>query len=409
MPERSKRSSPKRRSKRQRRRAASSNNRKPTHKPKGIGASIGGILGNFAESGIRSLFGSGDYSEEFSQAGGFDVDENSIVKPLSASPVPEIVADAGESPSLEEGAIRIRHREFITDLSTQTEEVFTALRIAVHSGKTFPWLNQISKNFQKWILHGAVFEFVSTSGNAVGANTALGSISMATSYDAEFSQPFTTKSELLNTHFAVSTKPSENLMHAIECDPETQAQRIMFTQRPTLTPSGGDNWYEAGTMTVLTTGAQIPAPGFVAGELWITYDITLLQPIVASVYPAEGVTMERFITWLEDTKGRISYDQDDLSEFIAFMHEQTVVDDQEEESKSPDTVRHPAELSRDHKAEWYEAHKSGKGVPESVLRHWKRASCSPSLRKKRLPVARGEPLPPPTPGPSPAMGGWRLG
>lgn len=225
------------------------------------------------------MFGSGDYSEEYQKAGGFDVSDNSIVAPLTAAPVPELVSE----PRLAEGLLRIRHREYLGDFETglappgQNSGVF---RLNPADSRTFPWMSTLANNFEQWIPHGMVFEFVSTCGNAVSStNAALGSISMATTYNSEANN-FTSKKQLLNHYFATSTKTADNLMHAIECNPDEMPTKLLYTGIPTpFGPDfpGDDRLYDLGFTTFWLQGSQSV---YTAGEIWITYDVSLLKPRV---------------------------------------------------------------------------------------------------------------------------------
>lgn len=114
----------------------------------GIGAKIGAGLGNWAEKGIRSLFGSGDYHEEHAKSG-LDVEANSIVQPMTAAQVPEF-----STPESLHGAVRVAHREYIGDISTGVaggSDFFRTYQITPLNPQLFPWLSVMAQNFQQWI------------------------------------------------------------------------------------------------------------------------------------------------------------------------------------------------------------------------------------------------------------------
>lgn len=259
----------------------SGNSRQPD---RGIGASIGSTIGNWAEGGLRSLFGSGDYSaeNETGAGGGFSVEDNSIVKPLSAANVPLL----NTTDMSKDGMMRVKHREFIGDLQTglaPPSQTIYEYALCPQNAALFPWLSTIAGNFEQWIPHGIVFEFVSTCGNAVSStNASLGSVSIATQYNSQ-SNSFKSKSQLLNHYFAVSGKTADNLMHAIECDPaEVQIPIFNTFANGQITPAlGDDRLYYLGLTTIWNQGSQstgaVP-PTYTCGELWVTYDISLLKP-----------------------------------------------------------------------------------------------------------------------------------
>jgi hypothetical protein len=250
-------------------------------RPGGIGSQLGSAIGNWAEGGLRSLFGSGDYETEYKSGNGFKVEDNSIVEPLSAANVPLL----NTSDVSKDGMMRVKHREYFGDFNTGTVAGtppgyfgnFRREDLTPQNSSLFPWLSTIAGNFEQWIPHGIVFEFVSTCGNAVSSsNAALGSISIATQYNV-YTSGFKDKTTMLNHYFGVSGKTSDNVMHAIECNPE-EVQMAIFNTYDNNTPptiNGDARMYILGQTTFLGVGSQAI---YTAGELWVTYDITLMKP-----------------------------------------------------------------------------------------------------------------------------------
>lgn len=99
---------------------------------------------------------------------------------------------------------------------------------------------------------------------------------MAAQYN-RYEQLFTNKTDMINTEFAVSGKPSLNMIHAIECAPKERATNILYV-RTGETASYNDDlrFYDHCRFTLATEGMQIG--GATLGELWITYDIELMRP-----------------------------------------------------------------------------------------------------------------------------------
>ena len=250
-------------------------------KPGGIGSQLGSAIGNWAEGGLRSLFGSGDYEEEYASGNGFKVSDNSIVEPQSAANVPLL----NTSDVSQDGMMRVKHREYFGDFSTGTDVAppyfgnFRREDLTPQNSSLFPWLSTIAGNFEQWIPHGIVFEFVSTCGNAVSStNAALGSVSIATQYNV-YTSGFRDKTTMLNHYFGVSGKTADNVMHAIECNPEEVQMAIFNTYDNNIPPTinGDARMYILGQTTFLGVGSQSV---YTAGELWVTYDITLMKPRV---------------------------------------------------------------------------------------------------------------------------------
>lgn len=247
------------------------------------------------------------------------MEENSIVKPMTASAPPLL----NTTNIAKEGMIRVKHREYLRDISTADVglgPVWANFRLNPTDRDTFPWLAQIARDFQQWCPHGIVFEFVSTCGNAVSStNASLGTVSFATQYNTN-AEVFEDKKHLLNSFFAVSTKTSENLMHAIECAPEEVPTRLLYTYAElqadgTPTFPGDDRLYDLGYTTVWREGSQ---QVYTAGELWVTYDISLVKPKLPQLEAAPRITVQ------QNYKERGNADQTPL----------LVADEPEEEAKS---------------------------------------------------------------------------
>lgn len=279
MPKRSRRRRRRNRKPRKHHVAATHHNAHKPQRHQGIGATIGASLGSFAEGAIKSLFGSGDYEEEFAKAGGFGVSENTIVQPMTAQQAPYVQGDDHPTVDLQEmGAMRVRHREFLRDTSSGTSPaVYAQYGLCPTETSTFRWLAAIAHNFEQWIPNGIVFEWVPTCGAAVSStNSALGTISMATQYNANES-PFVDKTALLNHHFATSGRIADTQMHAIECAVGDRPTPILYTRTddPFALPDEDERLTFLGWTTIWREGSQA---SFTAGELWVTYDITLLKP-----------------------------------------------------------------------------------------------------------------------------------
>lgn len=206
------------------------------------------------------------YLSEISGMGSYRVNKNSIMD----GSVPQF---AGSK------STRVRHREFITNISGST--AFNIQEFDLNPGlvATFPWCSTLANLFQEVIWHGAVLEFVSTSADALNStNTALGTVILATQYNP-YAPAFTDKVSMENTEFVNSIKPSCSVIHPIECDPKLTPLRQLFIRNDT-TPPGDIRFYDLGTFSIATVGMQASA---VIGELWISYDLEFLKPIYSTV------------------------------------------------------------------------------------------------------------------------------
>lgn len=237
------------------------------------GTALGGALGGPAGGGIGGFLGGklGHLIETVTGFGDYKVESNTILD--GGMPVPEIVN------SLEKGGVIVRHREFIGNIVSSTNFSVQSYLIQPGLADTFPWLSQMANSFEQYKLRGMLFEFVSTSSDALlstATSTALGSVIMMTDYDVADPLP-TSKRQMLNAEFSCSVKPSVNGIHPIECKKSVSAQDILYTRGAIAAPPGFDlRLYDFARFHIATEGMQ--AAGGTLGELWVTYEIELLKP-----------------------------------------------------------------------------------------------------------------------------------
>lgn len=261
--------------------------RRPTGSPtigqsvqKGVGALS--TLFSLGKSAFRAITGRGDYTTDL------PIRENSILKPLSFEAIKEA------TPELAVGGVRVKHREYLMDISTGeptgvgTGPFFTSIVLNPADARTFPFLHTVAQNFSQYMLMGCVFEFVSTCGNAVSStNSALGSLTFAAQYDVN-TRPFLDSKRRIANHFwAISGAPSRNMTIPIECA-KGQSIAPLFIRSQELkdgyhnpitgvaaAETADARLYDHCRLEILGIGSQAR---FIAGELWVTYDVVLMKP-----------------------------------------------------------------------------------------------------------------------------------
>jgi len=170
--------------------------------------------------------------------------------------------------------IRIRHREYISDVSSTTAFSSTTYAIQPTNSVTFPWLSQIAGSFEQYKIHGMVFTYNTTAGSAISStNNALGVIGMTTCYDPSQSA-FVNKRQCEDYVGCVSGVPSANLMHAVECAPKSDVLERYYCLQNNSLPEDL-KFYNHGTLNLFSQGSQATT---VVGELWISYDIEFYNP-----------------------------------------------------------------------------------------------------------------------------------
>lgn len=232
---------------------------------------IGANLGSLAGTGIGKIFGSGAYT----------MNQNTILDSYDANQVPVMHSNSE--------TIVLHHREYIRDVSSAIN--FTSFDLDINPGlaTTFPYLSSIASCFQEYSFKGLVFEFKSTSAEALNStNTALGSVMLAAQYRAD-ALPFINKQQMLNEHWSTSTRPSCNTLLPIECAPKENPLAVQYVRTGPV-PAGQDaKLYDLAQFSFAAVGSQAVA---VCGELWATYEVVLMKPqltIPAGISSQSGV------------------------------------------------------------------------------------------------------------------------
>lgn len=224
-----------------------------------LGSKAGEFLGGMAQRAFGSITGLGDYN----------VSKNVFL----GGNLPQIMNESGG------GGTVIRFQEYLGDIRTAPvsgDFKITAFNLNAGDSYTFPWLSQIAANYEQYEFEGVIFQFRSTSADALNStNTALGSVMLATQYDF-VEPPFDSKGQMLNYEFSTSCKPSENVMHMIECAPRMSTLNTMYTLTGALPPNADPRLYNLGRFHIATTGFQ--GTDVNIGELHVTYQVRLLKP-----------------------------------------------------------------------------------------------------------------------------------
>jgi hypothetical protein len=233
-----------------------------------FGAKLGDAAWNVGSKLFKSITGLGSYH-------------------ISGTPL-----SMGNGPPMFNGgrAPRVSHREYLGDILSTTDFTVREYRINPASIRTFPWLASMADRFEQYRLHGCVFEFKSTSADALNStNTALGTVIGAAVYDSQRGAnygniadlpTFKSKLEMENYQFAVSTAPSRSAMFPIElARNQTPINELYLVSDETYEDAssvGDRRLNDIGTFVLATSGMQ--AIGSNIGELWVTYDVELLKP-----------------------------------------------------------------------------------------------------------------------------------
>lgn len=174
----------------------------------------------------------------------------------------------------------LRHREYLGDVVTSAVAGgFTVQSYPIQPGLpvTFPWLSQVADSFEQYELRGMIFEFKSTSADALNStNTALGTVIMATQYDVTRAS-FANKVQMENHEYASSARQSSSMLHPIECARSENVLSELFIRTGSSASADFDlRFTDFGNFQIATVGGQAASVNI--GELWVTYEVRLIKP-----------------------------------------------------------------------------------------------------------------------------------
>jgi hypothetical protein len=239
-----------------------------------LGSLGGGALGNMIGQGsagqsigsnlgatVSRWLGSGDYS----------VNNNTL---LSASGTIPAMHSGGQS-------VIVRHKEFVSTIMSSTDfTVASSFPLNPGMGQTFPWLSRVAAGFQEYRIKGMIFHYIPSSGDAIAStNPALGTVMLQTSYRSTDNPP-SSKLEILNEYWATESVPSQSFCHPIECDPKENPFNVQYVRNRAVPTGDTQLMYDLGTTHVATQGMQ--TNGNPVGDLWVTYEVELKKPVIAS-------------------------------------------------------------------------------------------------------------------------------
>lgn len=225
---------------------------------------MGAKFGNLAGTALARITGQGDYR----------IQSNSL---LTQNSIPSFSADGD--------GIRIRHREFCTDVSsgaTSTAFFISSTTINPVNSQLFPWLYKVALQFEEWEPQGIVFQYKPTSGTYNGTNQSLGAIMLATQYNMA-DAAFASKSEMDSYEYANSCVPFQGMLHPVECKSKMNPLGTYYcwpstNGTPTGTGLATSAIYDLGRVAWASAG--VAGTSTYLGEMWISYDIVFRKPRV---------------------------------------------------------------------------------------------------------------------------------
>lgn len=209
----------------------------------------------------------------------------------------------------EDGCVVLRRSEYLGDVFSGplagSYSQFTAQTYYVNPGLSLDqggasnWLAPVGASFQQYKYNKLLFEFVSTSGNAISStNSSLGTVIMCCQYDSS-RKPFPNKQQMMDSQFAKAFAPSKTEKFPVECKASREAMKLYDIRTGPLTASQSQNTYDFVQFQIATQGCQ--AAGINLGEIWVHYEVVLDKPNTNNV----GTLMPQAnYTWTNNISGQ---------------------------------------------------------------------------------------------------------
>jgi len=219
-------------------------------------AGTGSKIGKWLGSGIGSIFGSGDYTM------------------VGQQPAYNVLTNSTQIPKFSQTrqSTQVCHREYLGDI--QGTAAFNNTQYPLNPGiaTTFPWLATVAQNYQEYKFHGLIFEFRPLITDFV-TNGAPGVVVMATNYNADVAN-YTTKQAMENSEFATSVKPTNALIHGVECKINETILPHRFVRTGAVPQNQDLRLYDYGNFQFATQANPVQD----LGELWVSYCVEFLKP-----------------------------------------------------------------------------------------------------------------------------------
>lgn len=184
---------------------------------------------------------------------------------IMRTPVPMFTSDGKGG----DGRIRVRHREYIADISGSANFSDRAFFINPGLSQTFPWLSGISTRYESYLFHMLRFEFETSVSTAT-----QGTVILAIDYDAA-DAPAISKQQLLENRGAVRSAAWAPCQCVADFQDLTKFGVQRYLRHGALLANMDIKTYDVGRLEIGTQGMTGTA---VVGELYAEYDVELMTP-----------------------------------------------------------------------------------------------------------------------------------
>jgi len=167
-----------------------------------------------------------------------------------------------------DGRMRVKHREYIGDVTGTS--IFGISSYAINPGlsTTFAWLPSIARNYESYRFHKLCIEYETQK----SANTD-GSVMIAIAFDASDAAP-TNKQQLMSFHNAVRSAAWAECKYEASSADLTKFGSSRFVRSGALSANQDIKTFDVGNLFVATQGCPIAS----IGELYLSYDVEFMTP-----------------------------------------------------------------------------------------------------------------------------------
>lgn len=166
-----------------------------------------------------------------------------------------------------DGSIRVRHREYLFDLTSTAD--FSVIPIEINPGLSiFAWLSALAGSYESYLFNNLSFDFESTA-----ATTSTGTVMMAIDFDSADELPVN-KQGLMAMQGAVRTAPWQAMKYSASSLNLKKFGVQRYVRLGALAPNLDIKTYDVGKLLLAVAGH----PGALWGEVYVSYDITLFTP-----------------------------------------------------------------------------------------------------------------------------------
>lgn len=277
---------------------------------------VGGAVGAFASRNPAGAMAGWNKGADFSKAVGWgdyvgEVGDGPPPGGLSGAEgavVANQLIEGGDKPiqvnsmtQNNSGDLVFSHTEFIQNVRVTTSaagvSAFDVVELDLNPGltNTFPFLSQLAQNFTLYKFEGLIFQYRPNTSEQSGSTPLLGKVIMATQYDPD-APPFLNSVQMENYDYAISAKPSKDMVHGVETAPVQIAAGLGMMYVRTGETTKARSFTDIGIFQIATE--SVPGPvstTFTVGELWVTYKVRVSRANLYGALLGQNIRADDFV------------------------------------------------------------------------------------------------------------------